>query len=115
MPRTRPLALAATAIFVLTAAHYSAPPRVTIDTGTLEGLDTAGVLVFRGIPYAAPPIGALRWQPPQKPAPWGGVRAAQKLGRNCVQHQPYSDIDPFKAGVSEDCLYLNVWTKSLDP
>src|SRR5438105_1055244 len=90
-----------------------APPRVTIDTGTLEGLDTAGVMVFRGIPYGAPPVGELRWRPPQPAKPWSGVRDASKLGHNCIQHQPYGDIDPFKAGVSEDCLYLNVWTKSL--
>jgi para-nitrobenzyl esterase len=70
--------------------------------------------VFRGIPYAAPPVGPLRWKPPQATKPWSGVRAASKLGRNCIQHQPYGDIDPFTAGISEDCLYLNVWTKSLD-
>jgi para-nitrobenzyl esterase len=97
-------------------AHRYAPPRVTIDTGTLEGaVDSAtGILVFRGIPYAAPPVGSLRWRPPQAPASWTGVRSATQLGHNCVQHQPYSDIDPFKAGVSEDCLYLNVYSKSTD-
>ena len=72
------------------------------------------VTVFRGIPYAAPPVGSLRWRPPQPTKPWPGVRAAKRLGRNCIQHQPYGDIDPFTAGISEDCLYLNVWTKSLD-
>ncbi len=98
----------------LGAARIADPPRVTIDTGTIEGLDTAGVMVFRGIPYAAPPVGELRWKPPQPAQPWDGVRPAQQLGRNCIQHQPYSDIDPFAAGVSEDCLFLNVWTGSLD-
>ena len=98
----------------LGAARVAAPPRVTIDTGTLEGFDSARVKVFRGIPYAAPPVGALRWRPPQPTKPWRGVRAAKQLGHNCIQHQPYSDIDPFAAGVSEDCLYLNVWTNSLD-
>jgi para-nitrobenzyl esterase len=98
---------------ILAAARVSAPPRVTIETGTLEGLDTAGVMVFRGIPYAAPPVGELRWKPPQPAAHWNGVRAASQLGHNCIQHQPYGDIDPFAAGVSEDCLYLNVWTSSL--
>jgi para-nitrobenzyl esterase len=110
------LAVAASAVFSgLIGAHRAAPPRVTIDTGTLEGLDTAKVKVFRGIPYAAPPVGALRWRPPQSTKPWKGIRPANKLGHNCEQHQPYSDIDPFAAGVSEDCLYLNVWTRSLDP
>jgi para-nitrobenzyl esterase len=70
-------------------------------------------MVFRGIPYAAPPVGALRWQPPRSAKRWSGVRPASQLGHNCIQHQPYGDIDPFTAGVSEDCLYLNVWTSSL--
>jgi para-nitrobenzyl esterase len=107
------LRLALLAAAALGAARVASPPRVTIDTGIVEGLDTAGVIVFRGIPYADPPVGALRWRPPQPAKPWRGVRAAQQLGRNCIQHQPYDDIDPFKAGVSEDCLYLNVWTSSL--
>jgi para-nitrobenzyl esterase len=97
----------------LGAARVASPPRVTIDTGILEGLDTAGVIVFRGIPYAAPPVGDLRWRPPLPAKHWTGVRPASQLGHNCVQHQPYGDIDPFAAGVSEDCLYLNVWTSSL--
>jgi para-nitrobenzyl esterase len=89
-----------------------ARPRVAVETGTLEGaVDSAtGVLVFRGIPYAAPPVGALRWRPPQRAARWTGVRQAAQLGRNCMQPQVYDDIDPFAAGVSEDCLNLNVWT-----
>ncbi len=93
----------------------AAPPRVAVDAGTLEGaVDSAtGVLVFRGVPYAAPPVGALRWRPPQPAARWTGVRPATQLGRNCVQPQMYDDIDPFAAGVSEDCLYLNVWTSAL--
>lgn len=97
------------------AAHRSAPPRVTIDAGALEGaIDSAsGVMVFRGIPYAAPPVGALRWRPPRPVAHWTGVRPATQLGHNCMQGQPYSDIDPYTAGVSEDCLYLNVWTTTL--
>src|SRR3982750_3448321 len=109
------LVVAGAAVFSAVAAvSWIAPPRVKIDTGVLEGLDSAGVMVFRGIPYAAPPGGELRGSPPQNPQPWPGVRPASQLGHNCVQHQPYSDIDPFKAGISEDCLYLNVHTNSLD-
>lgn len=114
IPPALRLAVVASAIFsVLLGAYHPSPTRVTIDTGTLEGLDTAGVMVFRGIPYAAPPVGELRWKPPQPAKRWSGVRPASQLGHNCVQHQPYGDIDPFAAGVSEDCLYLNVWTPSL--
>jgi len=110
----RTAVIATTILAALGAARVAAPPRVTIDTGTLQGLDTARVKVFRGIPYAAPPVGALRWRPPQPPKHWTGIRPASQLGHNCEQHQPYSDIDPFAAGVSEDCLYLNVWTSTLD-
>ena len=76
-------------ILGLIGASRAAAPRVTIDTGTLEGLDTAGVMVFRGIPYAAPPVGELRWKPPQPAKSWTGVRPATQLGHNCMQHQPY--------------------------
>jgi len=117
IPPALRLAVFASAIFSgLLGAHRDPPQRVTIDTGTIEGVvDSAtGVMVFSGIPYAAPPVGELRWRPPQPTQPWRGVRAAQQLGRNCIQHRPYDDINPFTAGVSEDCLYLNVWTNSLD-
>ena len=90
-------------------------PRVTVDAGRLEGvIDSAtGVLVFRGIPYAAPPVRALRWRAPAPVTRWRNVRAADRLGRNCMQPRVYDDIDPFAVGVSEDCLYLNVWTTSV--
>ena len=117
IPSSLRLAVVASAIFPgLLGVYGASPQRVTIDTGTLEGVvDSAtGVTVFRGIPYAAPPVGDLRWRPPQPATPWTGVRPASQLGHNCVQHQPYGDIDPYAAGVSEDCLNLNVWTNSLD-
>ena len=117
IPSALRLAVVAGAIFPgLLGVHGASPQRVTIDTGTLEGVvdSASGVTVFRGIPYAAPPVGALRWRPPQPPKHWTGVRPANQLGHNCIQHRPWNDINPFTAGVSEDCLYLNVWTDSLD-
>lgn len=114
---TSPARIAVSAMMLMSLAslHPAAPPRVAIDTGMLDGdVDsTSGVIVFRGIPYAAPPVGALRWRPPRPAARWNGVRSARQLGHNCVQGQPYGDINPFAAGVSEDCLYLNVWTTTL--
>lgn len=99
-------------IGVLAQTSAAQRPRVTTDAGTVEGtVDSAsGVAVFRGIPYGAAPVGNLRWRAP-KPAPhWKGVRDAARLGENCMQGQPFGDIDPYAAGISEDCLNLNVWT-----
>jgi para-nitrobenzyl esterase len=93
----------------------TATPVVTIDAGSLSGAidPSSGVLVFRGIPYAAPPVGDRRWRAPAPVAGWSGVRAANRAGSNCMQAQIYGDIDPFAAGVSEDCLNLNVWTTNI--
>jgi para-nitrobenzyl esterase len=118
MPIPKPLfpLIATAGLAVFLGAARIIPPRVTVDTGTLEGISdsSTGVMVFRGIPYAAPPVGDLRWRPPQPAKKWNGIRDASKLGHNCVQHRPYNDIDPFAAGVSEDCLFLNVYTNTLD-
>src|SRR5271165_167727 len=70
----------------------------------------SGVRAYKGIPYAAPPVGPLRWRPPQPVAPWNGVRSAEAFGPNSLQGVVFDDIDPTACGVSEDCLYLNVWT-----
>ena len=85
---------------------------VSVETGLLAvpGADSHGVRVFRGIPFAAPPVGEKRWRPPEPPIPWTGVRAVDEFGANAMQGKVYSDIDPFRPGVSEDCLFLNVWT-----
>lgn len=73
----------------------------------------SGVHAFKGIPYAAPPVGALRWRPPQPVVPWSGLRSAERFGPNAMQGIVFDDIDPYAVGVSEDCLYLNVWTPAL--
>jgi para-nitrobenzyl esterase len=92
------------------------PKSVPIEGGLLAvpGAGPAGVRSFKGIPYAQPPIGALRWRPPQPVSPWSGVRSAEAFGPNSMQGVVFDDIDPHAAGVSEDCLYLNVWTPSLE-
>ena len=102
---------------VSSRAPSPAEPLVMTDAGMLSGVaDPArGVVEFRGIPYASAPVGQLRWASPTPPAPWSGVRAASRPGKNCMQDQVYSDVDPFAVGVSEDCLYLNVWTTGVDP
>ncbi len=72
--------------------------------------DAGGVRAYKGIPYAAPPLGPLRWRPPEPVPAWTGVRPTHAFGPNSLQGVVFDDIDPFAVGVSEDCLYLNVWT-----
>ena len=86
-------------------------PTVTTADGTVRGLAVAGGYAFRGLPYAAPPVGQLRWRPPQPPAPWQGLRDATRFAPSPIQPGP----TPFTpAGPqSEDSLYLNVSTPHL--
>ena len=85
---------------------------LSIDGGALAvpRPDQSGVRVYKGIPYAAPPVGEMRWRPPQPVRPWDGVRSASAFGANSLQGVVFDDIDPTICGVSEDCLFLNVWT-----
>lgn len=86
-------------------------PRVRIETGIIEGLhDAANELnLFLGIPFAAPPVGELRWKAPQPAPKWSGVRPAQKFGPRPVQTEIWGDMHMRTDSTSEDCLYLNVW------
>jgi para-nitrobenzyl esterase len=102
------LAVGATALgFFLTAPVMAAPVKTA--GGLVEGVAApGGIRVFKSIPYAAPPVGERRWQPPQPAAPWSGVREANAFGPRCLQGQVFADI-VFKE-LSEDCLTLNIWT-----
>jgi para-nitrobenzyl esterase len=95
------------------AVSASSALQVQLPAGVIEGAPlSAGnteLRAFKGIPYAAPPVGALRWKEPQRVAQWAGVRQATKFGPRCMQLSPL----PLKfrsENMSEDCLYLNVWT-----
>ncbi|WP_445194105.1 carboxylesterase/lipase family protein [Sphingomonas sp. Tas61C01] len=77
--------------------------------GTLDERDAA-IHSFRGIPFAAPPVGDLRWREPQPVARWSGVRPAKSFASRCMQLPLFSDMMFRSPGISEDCLYLNVWT-----
>ena len=88
----------------------TAASRVRTTDGFIAGLTLpSGVRAFRGVPFAAAPVRELRWQPPQRAQPWAGVRAADRFAAQCMQARIYSDMVFRNAGVSEDCLYLNVW------
>lgn len=91
--------------------------QVRTEAGTVEGsASTDGkVQIFRGIPYAAPPVGALRWKEPQPVAAWQGVKQATEFGARCMQGNVFGDMVFRDAAPSEDCLYLNVWTPKASP
>lgn len=102
---------------VLCAGAFLAPAargadQVKVDGGTLEGsvgTDPA-VRVFRGVPFAAPPTGFLRWKAPQPVRAWKGVRKADQWGTRCMQGPMWGPLQTRDAQMGEDCLYLNVWT-----
>lgn len=80
-------------------------PIVRTRQGDLEVLTTDGLGIFKGVPYATPPVGGLRWRSPKTPAPWKGVRKAQKFGDACVQNPKLSISNGGDPGpVSEDCF-----------
>ncbi|HEV7384675.1 MAG TPA: carboxylesterase family protein [Phenylobacterium sp.] len=85
------------------------PPTVRVAQGEARGVAEDGVAVFKGLPYAAPPVGPLRWRPPQAPRKWTGLRDAAAFGPDCVQKRGGWDPTQSKLPVSEDCLTLNVW------
>jgi para-nitrobenzyl esterase len=103
---------------VLASCHHASPvknepPVVSTDAGLISGTTSRSedVRIFRGIPFAAPPVGALRWREPQPVAHWKGVRPCDRFGSGPAQIDPGGP----KSDYSEDCLYLNVWTAARQP
>jgi para-nitrobenzyl esterase len=92
-------------------ASQPAPLVVGTDKGAVRGLSASNAREFFGIPYAAPPVGSLRWQPPQPASPWTGVRSATSPGPVCAQTGSIA-TGVITTSTSENCLYLNVYTPS---
>lgn len=94
------------------AAPVHAADQVKVSGGLLEGTTGAdpSVRLFKGIPFAAPPVGELRWKAPQPVVAWTGVRPADKWGARCMQGPMWGPLRSREDSMSEDCLYLNVWT-----
>ena len=90
-------------------ASPAAAQQVTIDSGAVTGVTAEGAASFKGIPYAAPPVGAGRWSAPAPVQPWKAPRDAAAYGPDCMQN-PLPGIQPGSRPMSEDCLTLNVWT-----
>ena len=99
-------------VALLSGMEVAAANEVKTESGVVEGTTSADgkVQIFKGIPYAAPPVGALRWKEPQPAESWEGVRKATEFGARCMQWNVFGDMVFRDAGPSEDCLYLNVWT-----
>ena len=98
-------------VTALCATTASAQPveRVRVDTGIVEGSAEDAVISWKGIPFAAPPVGPLRWRAPQAAKSWAGVRAAKAYANDCMQMPFPSDAAPLGTPPAEDCLYANVW------
>ena len=109
---------AVAAFWLVGCKPISAPPAsegqknvmAMLDSGEIAGVAADGVEAFLGIPYAAPPVGELRWRAPQPVTPWEGERKATSYGSDCSQAP--NDIEKIQTTPSEDCLYVNVWRPS---
>jgi para-nitrobenzyl esterase len=111
MSRLRILGWIALVVLNLLTAEAQDPlVRVRTDAGTVQGAAENGIGVYKGIPFAAPPIGNLRWKPPQPAKHWDGLRDAIQYAPDCMQKPMPPLFVAGPAGFNEDCLYLNVWT-----
>lgn len=110
--KTLQVAFCCTFLFASFLSTHAQQPLLTakLDTGVVRGSIDHGVAAFKGIPFAAPPVGNLRWRAPQPAAHWTGVRGSTQYAPDCMQLPFPSDAAPLGTAPSEDCLYLNVWT-----
>ena len=107
----------AVVILVAASAFGAVEQPVRVDGGLVSGVPgrDPSITAFKGIPFAAPPVGELRWRPPKQVVPWQGVRRAAKFSASCIQNvvaerKPWTYEFMTHGDISEDCLYLNVWT-----
>ncbi len=115
MKRTLLLLVLVGAVAASTSTRAAITDPIRIEPGQISGTTQDGVRVYKGIPFGAPPLGELRWRAPRPVAKWTGVRAADQFGNVCVQAKGVGRVNvatdlPDSPKISEDCLYLNVWT-----
>ncbi|MCX6591904.1 MAG: carboxylesterase family protein [Acidobacteria bacterium] len=124
-PRLRnPFTLAAFAATccLCPVSQAALPPAIATESGLVSGAAAkdAKVTAFKGLPYAAPPVGELRWRAPRPAAQWSGTKAANQYSAGCIQNlgrsrKPWTEEFMHQGGVSEDCLTLNIWTPAQSP
>jgi para-nitrobenzyl esterase len=100
------------AVVIPMAGRAPGADRVKLANGVIEGAgpQASGVREFKGVAFAEPPVGPLRWSPPQPVKKWTGVRQTNRFGPRCMQQALFGDMAFRSNGMSEDCLYLNIWT-----
>lgn len=101
--------LSAVAAVTLPGATLAQSTQIKIDSGTIRGSEEDGVLSWKGIPFAQPPLGELRWRAPQPVKAWQGVRETTQYSNDCMQIPFGGDAAPLGTTPAEDCLYANVW------
>jgi len=109
------LALIAGALLLALPAAAQDRLTVKVDGGKVQGAEAGGVQSWKGIPFAAPPVGANRWRAPQPVVSWPGARDATRYGHDCMQKPFASDAAPLGTEPSEDCLVVNVWRPANAP
>jgi para-nitrobenzyl esterase len=116
MKSFRKIAVAFAALASVATIFAATPKPVPTQSGMVQGAEEDGVMTYKGIPFAAPPVGGLRWRAPKAPAAWTGVRSADKFAPACMQVPIVNKAMGMDAvETSEDCLYLNVWTPAKSP
>ncbi|MGD0131282.1 MAG: carboxylesterase family protein [Bryobacteraceae bacterium] len=110
------LAFITAALGSVSGLHAQTPKPVRTQSGLVQGIAEDGATVYKGIPFATPPLGDLRWRPPQPPVAWTGIRAADKFAPACIQVSiAYPALGMDAVPTNEDCLYLNVWSPAKSP
>jgi para-nitrobenzyl esterase len=109
------LALRVVVLVSVAASAHAQIQEAAVTGGRVAGGAANGIAIFKGIPFAAPPVRALRWKAPQAVTPWSGVKQATTFAPSCIQDPNFALLFGAPSNFSEDCLYLNVWTPAKNP
>jgi para-nitrobenzyl esterase len=107
--------LAAAVMFAVAQPAVSQIRTAKVTGGEVQGVVEGEIASFKGIPFAAPPVGGLRWKSPQPVNPWSGIKKAESFAPGCMQDRGLASVMGVPLNFSEDCLYLNVWSSAKNP